>query len=115
MSELSPSKHKYTKKDLDNWFMKDVNLSIVLDENGKQRVEQFKLGSFEEFINPKNTILQKNEKKDEDKDSKKDAKASVKKDETDKKDAVDAKKDVDVKKTKKVKSKNRAKNTKQKA
>ncbi|MDO4935300.1 MAG: hypothetical protein Q4E42_01395 [Phascolarctobacterium sp.] len=115
MSELSPSKHKYTKKDLDNWFMKDVNLSIVLDENGKQRAEQFKLGSFEEFINPKNTILQKNEKKDENKDSKKDAKASVKKDETDKEDAVDAKKDVDVKKTKKVKSKNGEKNTKQKA
>lgn len=63
MSELSPSKRKYKEKDLRNWYMKDTSLYIVLDEGEKQRAEQFKLGAFEEFLNPKNKILHVNEKK----------------------------------------------------
>ncbi len=63
MSELSPSKHKYQMKDLRNWYMKDTSLFIVLDEGQKQRAEQFKLGAFEEFLNPKNEILHVSEKK----------------------------------------------------
>ncbi len=119
MSELSPSKHKYTRKDLDNWFMKDVNLSVVLDEKGKQRAEQFKLGSFEEFIRPKSGILQKNESKNGDKDDKKETKDEVKKKEKDDKNSQDKadvkKKDSGkAKKTKKVKKENGEKNTEQK-
>ncbi|MCQ2362728.1 MAG: hypothetical protein MJ041_00170 [Acidaminococcaceae bacterium] len=64
MSELSPSKHKYQAKDLKNWYMKDTSLFIVLDEGQKQRAEQFKLGAFEDFLNPKNEILHVNEKKE---------------------------------------------------
>lgn len=64
MSELSPSKRKYKEKDLRNWYMKDTSLYVVLDEGTKQRAEQFKLGAFEEFLNPKNEILHVNEKKD---------------------------------------------------
>jgi len=64
MSELSPSKRKYKEKDLRNWYMKDTSLYVVLDEGTKQRAEQFKLGAFEEFLNPKNEILHVNEKKE---------------------------------------------------
>ncbi|MBQ0066691.1 MAG: hypothetical protein KBS60_00665 [Phascolarctobacterium sp.] len=59
MSILSQSKHKYVKKDLKNWFVKGVQLHVVLDENGAQRAEQFSLAAFESFLSPKNTILQR--------------------------------------------------------
>lgn len=59
MTKTSPSKHKYVKKDLQNWFMKDTTITFVLEENGKQRAEEFKLGTFEKYLSPKNTILQK--------------------------------------------------------
>lgn len=68
MSELSPSKRKYRVKDLQNWYMKDTSLFIVLDEGQKQRAEQFKLGSFEEFLNPKNGILHVSEAQGEKKE-----------------------------------------------
>ena len=59
MTKTSPSKHKYQEKDLQNWFMKDTTITFVLEENGKQRAEEFKLGTFEKYLSPKNTILQK--------------------------------------------------------
>lgn len=77
MSELSPSKHKYSKKDLANWFMKDTKLNIILQSGSKQQAEQFTLGQFEEFLSPKNRILAVNKDKDKDKDSKTKATAKV--------------------------------------
>lgn len=98
MSGLSPSKHKYKKRDLENWFMKDNKLNIILQSGGKQRAEQFVLGQFEDFLSPKNRILAVNKDKKVQKDEKaekdKNAKEGMKQ-EKDVKTEVTAKSDKD--------------------
>lgn len=59
MTILSPTRYKYKKKDLGNWFIKGVKLNVILDEDGKQRAETFSLSAFEQFLSPNNHILEK--------------------------------------------------------